>query len=129
MWSLQMFKCWGVSCTFTSSALKLRVSRICLRKDLTVRDSPFGFSRVNIELKYDITCCLPCDICLPSGDIPFIQVQRIVWRSQEQMILALGCRPAPVYSAVVKKGKVVSRSLPVENLLPQNVGSIINYLQ
>ena len=29
-----------------------------------------------------------------------------------------------------KKGKVFyGQSLPVENLLPQNVGSIINYLQ
>ena len=39
----------------------------------------------------------------------------------------------PLHDAVGIKGKKVkssmAKSLPVENLLPQNVGSIINYLQ
>ena len=34
-----------------------------------------------------------------------------------------------VYTDTVKVKSSMARSLPVENLLPQNVGSIINYLQ
>ena len=34
-----------------------------------------------------------------------------------------------IYYIKVKVKSSMARSLPVENLLPQNVGSIINYLQ
>ena len=37
--------------------------------------------------------------------------------------------PWAVTQVKVKVKSSVARSLPVENLLPQNVGSIINYLQ
>ena len=34
-----------------------------------------------------------------------------------------------IYGTVKKVKSSMAKSLPVENLLPQNVGSIINYLQ
>ena len=34
-----------------------------------------------------------------------------------------------VFNGPVKVKSSMARSLPVENLLPQNVGSIINYMQ
>ena len=45
------------------------------------------------------------------------------------VIVAYVCHRTSDSKVKVKVKSSMARSLPVENLLPQNVGSIINYLQ
>ena len=61
------------------------------------------------------------------GSVLSILTQFLSNRSRH--IMVDGCQSKLVDVSGVKVKSSMARSLPVENLLPQNVGSIINYLQ